>query len=380
MLKRKKLLQSFLKFLPLIIPATIFVSCARRESNHLIFNISLDHDADASISKFFELYSNNLSKKLDKKVTVSFNIIDDSFTKISNIQTAKADFAFVNSQSIKDNGIEEFNLILQTQTDAFKEDTNLDYYSDGQLKSKAEKMTTLFSKTPYKDWEDTAQQWTGSRYNFLYETNKLINFYRGMILITGSEEEIKKIKEAWDQKKWSDFMNYGIGHGSSGSAGKFQLPDLLLRKHFGSSYPGLQNAINQNPDKFANVRGREIGRDNKIKIVFDDANSFAWTHNDKNATNHFYTPTENNGKGDSEKSNNKNNKVEILTYTDPMLYDIGIVSDTLSDRYQKAIAEVFVELAKTKQDIYGPSYGYNGYNLITDPNKEILDVIHKTYG
>ena len=63
-----------------------------------------------------------------------------------------------------------------------------------------------------------------------------------------------------------------------------------------------------------------------------------------------------------------------------MLYDIGIVSDTLSDRYQKAIAEVFVELAKTKQDIYGPSYGYNGYNLITDPNKEILDVIHKTYG
>lgn len=351
-----------------IISTSLLISCATKSDNTLIFNISLDHNADTSIEKFFTVFSKKLSGKLNKKINVNFNIVDDSFTKINNIQANKADFAFVNSQAIASNNWFGYTPLIQTLTTVFKEDLELDYYEDGNLQKKAEKTNLLFLSPPYKEWDDIKQKWTGNRYDFLYEPSKLVSFYRSMILITGSASEITAIKKAWNEKNWNQFMKFGIGHGQTNSASRFELPDLLFRKHFAKNYPGLQNAINSDPDKFAVVRGREIGINKNIKIVFDDANSFSWTQNIKGSKRPFYTPID------------PNDRLEILTYSDPLLYDIGIVSNNLSRIYQKAIGEIFIELAQSSEDLYGPSIGYNGYKMINDFEKEVVEIIEKTYG
>ncbi|CRH25633.1 High affinity transport system protein p37 precursor [Chlamydia trachomatis] len=69
--------------------------------------------------------------------------------------------------------------------------------------------------------------------------------------------------------------------------------------------------------------------------------------------------------------------MEALIVTNPIPYDVGVFRKSVNQLEQNLIVQTFINLAKNKQDTYGPLLGYNGYKKIDNFQKEIVEVYEK---
>ncbi|MDC4182115.1 ABC transporter thiamine pyrophosphate-binding lipoprotein p37/Cypl [Mycoplasma bradburyae] len=322
------------------------------EALTLRLDLKIDHDSNSVLPNYLKKLADKVTEKTNKKVNVVSSLTSDGNTSVDRVKSNLTDLAFVSSSSIKKSDVQTVPK-LQTLTRAFKYDNSPDFYEANTLGDKAKKTSDLFNEIAYKDWTDQNRMWDGNKYEYFYgPANDLISFYRGMILIGGDETTLMGIKKAWTEKNWDAFSAFGIGGGKMSSNGKYIYPMNLLKKHFNNKSLTIPN--------YQSVKGREIGNNKEVHIVFDDMNSFAWTQN-KNKTTPYYT-------FDVSKPEEK---VEILYFTDPALYDIGIFNNRLPSDIINALSESIVELAKNNEDPYGPTVGYNGYRVINDANTEV---------
>ncbi|WP_027122133.1 ABC transporter thiamine pyrophosphate-binding lipoprotein p37/Cypl [[Mycoplasma] imitans] len=341
-----------------LLSGSILSSCGyannpdKSKTLQLKVDLKIDHDSNSVMNDYLQKLSKLVSEKLSMPVNITSSLTADGNTSIDRVKANLTDLAFVSSSSIKSND-KDYIPKLQTLTRAFKFDNAPDFYESGKLDEKAAKTSELFNEIPYRNWTDQNRMWDGNKYEYFYgPADDLISFYRGMILIGGDQETLTKIKEAWTTKNWAMFSSYGIGGGRMSSNGRYIYPLNLLKKHFGNSNLTINN--------YQSIRGRDIGVNANIHIVFDDMNSFAWTQNkNTNRPNYTFDP------------NNANSKVEILSFSDPALYDIGVFNKRLDNNVINALSNSIVELAKNNEDPYGPTVGYNGYRVIDNVDTEV---------
>ncbi|CAT04721.1 High affinity transport system protein p37 precursor [Mesomycoplasma conjunctivae] len=309
------------------------------------------------------------------KVSFDFIGIDDGQTIISQLLSSDnsenaIDFGITNSIStIELDRNNQLQNLLQTTTNAFKDDSELTFFQDNNnlLAEATNNLNKSFLQTPFNNWsndENGLQKWNGIVYKFLYDLNdKQVNFYRGMIMIAGDDAKRSKIKKAWDDKDFITFRNFGIIHGNESSAGRWKLQENILKQHFGDKFTTLKEDKINNPDKYILKEGRDIGQDPNFAIAFDDEASFAWNQNKGDGKR--YTSIEPNG------------KVEVFALTNPLLYDIGSFRSDFNKKQAELIVQTFINLAENKTDTYGPNVGYNGYRKIHSKN-EILKIYNKS--
>lgn len=373
-MKNKKLKTIFLTATASALGAVSLLSCNNSATEtwdtNLSVNINTSWWGDQTLQQdFINEFTKNFSEEFENikqnneqtknlpKVNIQFKPFADLTQSLQSLQSQSDDFSFVShgiySALYKKNAIDLPIPILQTQTRAFKNDTNINY-DFNQLKLIAKNFNDVFNDIPYNQWSnklEDKQKWNGSIYQFLYEDiNQKVDFYRGMIMIEGTEQEKEKIKQAWNNKDWNAFKNFGIIHGKTSEFGSFKMQEFLLKKHFNLSentFTTLSEEIQKYPNKFSNKQGYTLGQDSQYKIAFDDAVSYAWTKNDNDKTK--YT------------SKNNEGSIEIFIVTEPLLYDLGIVRSKLPKIQQDMIQKTFINLSEKNKDLYGPLIGYNGY-------------------
>ncbi|QZX49328.1 ABC transporter thiamine pyrophosphate-binding lipoprotein p37/Cypl [Mycoplasma sp. E35C] len=347
---RKKL---FLALSSGLFLAGIASSCAR-SNDELRFELKIDHDANSVLDSYRDKLTELVSNKLNKKIKININVISDGNTIIDNIKANLTDFAFVSSSALRNTDSNEVLPKIQTLTRAFKYDNQELAYGQ-ELNKVSEQVNNLFNEIPYQQWTDDNRMWDGNKYRYFYDTSdSLVKYYRGMILIGGDVDTLTKIKKAWNDKNWEEFASYGIGGGNTTSNGKYLYQLNLLKKHFQKTDLTINN--------YQIIKGREIGLNKDVHIVFDDMNSFAWTQNNNKQVPSFTWD-----------KNDNNSKVEVLSLTNPALYDIGVFNKKLDKEIVNAISESIIELSNQNKDEYGKTVGYNHYKLINDPEKEVFE-------
>lgn len=313
------------------------------------------------------------------KTNYNFQIkeIEDERSKMDLLENGSLDFAFLTSKNVIDKDFyQKVNPLVQTLTTSFKFDKNIsDKYLNGTetdpLRKIAMEMQDMsFGKNyeyPFSTWKNEKGEvpmydWNGIRYNHFYDETSLTNHYRGMILLSGTDEQIKQAKDAWNIKNFEDFRNLGIIVGDNTSMGNYKLQENLIKIHFelGANFTLAEDKKNhENKYDFDKYGTEKIGKTDKI-ISFTDEGSFAWTNaiiNDQS-----YRPIQ-------------NKKIEIITVTNPYLYDLGVfsknVDNTLANFLAKAIEQTYLE----NNNLYGNSFGYNGYKVITNFESEVLNQV-----
>lgn len=256
---------------------------------------------------------------------------------------------------------------LETTTNSFVFDKEKDkFYVDGTdsdpLVKIAKEINKIFVETPYASWTDENHKWNGNVYQSVYDPTVQANFYRGMIWIKGNDETLAKIKKAWNDKDWNTFRNFGILHGKDNSFSKFKLEETILKNHFQNKFTTLNEDRSAHPNAYKQKSADTLGTLDDFHIAFSEEVSFAWTHN-KSATKPFETKA--------------NEKMEALIVTNPIPYDVGVFRKSVNQLEQNLIVQTFINLAKNKQDTYGPLLGYNGYKKIDNFQKEIVEVYEK---
>ncbi|QJB70976.1 ABC transporter thiamine pyrophosphate-binding lipoprotein p37/Cypl [Mycoplasma sp. 1654_15] len=298
--------------------------------------------------------------------------VQDSTILLTNLQTDNKNLDFGISASGK---LVEFlktnpdvvTPALETTTNSFTFDKEKEkFYVDGSetdpLVKIAKEINKIFVDTPYANWTDEDHKWNGSVYQTLYDPSVQANFYRGMIWIKGDETTRTNIKKAWNEKNWETFRNYGILHGKDNSSSKFKLEETILKNHFQGKFTTLNEDRTAHPDKYKLKSADTLGEQENFHIAFSEEGSFAWTHN-KAETKPFLTKD--------------NEKIEALIVTNPISYDIGIFRKSVNKLEQDLIVQTFINLAKNKQDTYGPLLGYNGYKKINNFQRDIVEVYEK---
>lgn len=324
------------------------------------------------LKKEYSKYANILLEK------IAINSVSDGAVIVQNVNTNKSQLGFASAYNVFQSSIKNFDIKIQTKTRAFKGDTEINFYNDqnNPLEQVAKNLQTEFATPPYKDWKGTnkdpgVKNWNNFIYQSIYAgADILVPFYRGMIMIYGKDDKIKEIEKAWFDKDWTKFKSFGIAAGKPTSAGKYILQEKLLKKHFGkNAFTTLAEEKNNNPNfKFlTDQEGKNIGNKNlaDYHIVFDDEASYAWNQN-KASNPPYYTPEDTNA------------KVKIFMVTDPLPYDFGFFNKSVPSLTQYVISEALINLANQKRDKFGPSYGYNGYELITNFNEQVGKLIKTT--
>jgi len=123
-------------------------------------------------------------------------------------------------------------------------------------------------------------------------------------------------------------------HGSSSSGSKYLLQEALFKKHFnlkGNEFKSFLEDKQGNEVKYIKGKIKNIGKGafSKYHIVFDDLGSFAYTHSKGSA---IY------------KLDDKNSKIEFLTVTEPLKYNIFATSSNIPKELREIIANAMVEV------------------------------------
>ncbi|MDZ7293188.1 ABC transporter thiamine pyrophosphate-binding lipoprotein p37/Cypl [Mycoplasmopsis pulmonis] len=341
---------------------------------------------DGKEEKFLKAFSEEFKKLKDADPEtknlddVNFTIKhqDDSGLVVQGLQTGTDDFGIANvTETVTRQDSESKKLLskLHTLTRAFKfdKDANAKYVNgqnDDPLRKIATDTNAIFNKEPlYNNWTREAQKWDGKKYEFLYSNpDDLVSFYRGILFIHGTESDLNQIKKAWNEKNWDTFRNFGIiSTDNTNSSGKYLLQESLIRKHFnlGQNFTLATDKLNH-PSKYKVGRGRDIGQDANFKIAFDEEGSFAWTENKKDGKR--YT------------SKIENGKVEVLTATERLPYDIGSFRKDFDEKQANLIVQTFINLGKSGKDSFGPFVGYNGYKSIANFDEEVRKIFNNAYG
>ena len=293
------------------------------------------------------------------EIEINTNNSEDNII-VSNVASGKTDIGFCSIGSINSwSNDHQILPIIQTQTNSFKWTDNWSNYQDGMINDPlfqtGQEITDEINKYP----KLTDDDFNGSVYESFYNFDKKVDFYRGMILIYGTDEEIIAIKDSWKNRDWNSFREFGIITGNTSSSGSFKSQASLLKKHFKNGFTTLLEDINQNTNSYkVNGKGRDIGKDQKYHIAFDDEGSFAWTHNNDND---YFNPK------DPQAS------IEVLTVTEPLKYDVGIASTKIPNSLIQPITNAIINIYKNGLDTLGPRLGYNGYKIINNVQKEIFD-------
>lgn len=357
----KKTITSSLLILTSLTFLSLSSSCNKNRGSNDVINISLispwmeDENKPEQIRKSFE---SKLQAIIGNKVKIKVSYSsDDYLVNLQNINKGVVDLAFVSHSSFE-NYISEnqdksnrIKPIIQTLTKSFKYDTDNFIYVDGtendKIISNAKLQSELFNKKRYSEWD---YPWNGSVYEYFYD-DKLVDFQRGIIWISGTDEVRQKIIKAWNEKDWKTFRSFGIVHGSADSGSKYLLPEKLLKKHFNkndNAFSSLASEITNYSNYFINGKTKDMLKNNHFHICFDNEGSYSWTQNTKDNINK-YTPL------------NKE-KMEILALTDPLQYNIGVVNtNKVNSEIQNLIVSSLIQLYTSNQDDWGKTVGFYGY-------------------
>lgn len=324
--------------------------------------------------KFLEILHKKYPQIKFKKLDLLIN--QNYLENLNQLQTQKNVIGFINFSNFKyttlANEKNNLDLILQTTTDSFVFDKKISYYLNGSEKDPlikiANEQTKKFLDSGYlsngqKLRDFHTKNWNGVVYKNFYDEKIQIPFYRGIIWISGTEEEIRKIKKSWEEKDWKTFRKFKIVHGNFNSGGKFILQAQILKLHFNkpeNTFSTLNEEIINYPEDFILGKAKREILKQEAKIFFDDEGAFAWNSNfDK-------------GKKIGNYDFPQAHRLEILTSTNPFPYDLLVINKNTLDRgvdlnkFKKAIKETFLEMKTKGYDSYGKNIGYNGYQEFLD--------------
>ncbi|WP_416738167.1 ABC transporter thiamine pyrophosphate-binding lipoprotein p37/Cypl [Mycoplasmopsis meleagridis] len=400
----KKIFNFFIKFLSLIPISFLSVSCQNTKNNE---NFSWDNEITIFVSQLNDGFANT-----DKEKNF-LNLLENRFNKIKNenSQTAKfenvkfkigvneqkellfddlkagkknVDLAFISYSRFANhyiNNVESFPLKIIGQSYALQftwsndNDDNIHYINgleDDPLRKMAEEENLKQFKEhgEYPSWVNKEKEldYNNSIYNVFYKKNDYTPLLHGAILISGDKKTRNQIIEAWDNKNWDKFLEFGIIIGDYDSGTKYKYPLSILSKHFGISLAELDNIFKEDNknilkgQKARNQLGKVDSNGNIKHIAFENEGVFNWTR----SNNLYFKPY---GYIESEENNYQseiNNVVRLLTFTNPAPYDILVARSNINDYQKDILIKVFDSLTK-EENTFG---NYTGYNKVKSINFE----------
>ncbi|QJR44385.1 ABC transporter thiamine pyrophosphate-binding lipoprotein p37/Cypl [Mycoplasma miroungirhinis] len=298
-----------------------------QKSPHDIFLENLER-------KFNELKNAdpNLRVNADVKFNTAENFDEESMKNSLLSDDVDNDLSIIGYKSIDDK-IDKTNLdkyphyVGNTETLAFKwtVEDNANYVdgsdNDPLVKGAKENNKVWFDNNgEFPQWytiEDELK-WDGSKYAAFYDdTNRLTQFYRGAIYISGTDEELQAIENAWKTKNWDEFSKYGIIYKNTTSLGKYRLQAHLLAQHFNLTplevntyFTEQKNKDNKKVSlgKFSTQLGKKDSLGHTFHIAFGDEGEMNWNRST-------------NDKDDKFKPTDPNAKIRVLTLTGPSPYN-----------------------------------------------------------
>ncbi|WP_406617501.1 ABC transporter thiamine pyrophosphate-binding lipoprotein p37/Cypl [Mycoplasmopsis adleri] len=293
----------------------------------------------------------------DDKVTLNDVLTNDNVIAFPAVSKYYLDNA---------NYLDSTNVFMRTLTNAFKNNLSSAGYSEGEdnyLIKQAKNQNEIFnSHNGYANWP--SKDYINSTYEWCYEPNKTVGWQRGSIWIMGTDEELAKIKEAWNTRNYEEFRKFGIIMGKEDSGSKYLLPQALFRKQFNkyfanSSFSEELNNAQLSSYYTKSLKAKDMGKQKSYKIAFDNEMAFAYTKSD--GKKYVVNQKENPGA-----------KLEILTVTDAIPYNIGVASKNIKQDILNAILDGFKETVKLNKNFVGVAYGFNDYAAVTNVNDEII--------
>ncbi|WP_036452055.1 ABC transporter thiamine pyrophosphate-binding lipoprotein p37/Cypl [Mycoplasma buteonis] len=387
-----KKLQKFFKSTALLIPLSILpvvVSAACDNQSSKIYKLELISNSkkDKTIwkTKYEKLFNDALAKNGSKaKVEVSFGSSDDYNNTKTRIEKNEIDFGLLSSGSLFNtkNELDKsgISVILQTLTNKFAgENPQATYSSEpngSALVKSAQNEFAVFSTPPYETWGDT--NWNGSIYTNAYDVHKendkevfsLVDYQRGLFVISATDEIKAKIIKAWNDKNLTEFLSYGIAIGSPTSGSKYLLPEKLMKKHFGATFSSFLAL--KNNDQYKNfIRQSKLKNLNdtenlKIHIFLENEGFYGYN---KTVNGKLFKPGE----------SRPGESLFFLTLTDPLPYNVGVASNRITKSDAKIIVDALIELSKKGEDDWGPSEGFNSYEFYDNDN-DFWNKLNETLG
>lgn len=192
-------------------------------------------------------------------------------------------------------------------------------------------------------------------------------------MMWGNKSTIERIKKAWVEKDWNTFRNFGIMTGKENSASKYLLQEQLFKKHFNlpnNKFTSFALDRQKNPNKYKTDKAKNLskGENKNYHIVFDELGSFAYTNNKKNNKQLNYYSCE-----------NPEDKIEFLTVTDPIKYNVLATSNSLNEKKRELLAKAIYNIWKNGYDDYGKTVGFNGYKIIKNYYKEVIEPYKRVF-
>lgn len=372
-------------FLTLVVPTFLTAStllssaCKNNENNYdtdekdKIIQIKLNEFDWLDNDKKQEYFNKFKLKAEEKKLDYSFKFSAASSNDSENLKDTLNNKNIISFPAItkyyvdKEFYEDKIQVFTRTYTNAFKNNLESLGYENGKndyLIKQAENQNKLFEG--YESW-DLDSEWNGSFWPKLYEepSKKTVAWQRGSILIWGDEVKRNEIKGAWKNKDWEKFRSFGIIHGSEDSGSKYILPQALLKKHF-KDFKTLKEEITNNTNKFSNAKASEMTKQKEYHIGFDNEMGFAWTKNNKGR----YIV--------SDADRKAGYKLEILTLTDAIPYNIGVASSNIKNDDLKIIVDIFKEL-KAEDNYVMDCQGFTDFEFLTKEkfNNEVLGMCKK---
>ncbi|AWX42951.1 High affinity transport system protein p37 precursor [Metamycoplasma cloacale] len=350
---------------PMVSITPLTIACNdTKEHKVLNFAVIQPWYGDNDISFFNKIEEEYNKLKTDDMQDIKFNISfnAENIDLLASIRKGSADLAIVTSALYDDLPEIEKQTIkpfMQTQTTAFKFDK--EGMTDKEIINTTE---SLFNAKPFVEWNDSEYQWDGNKYNFFYDNEGLSDFYRGAIWIWGNPETLGKLKEAWDNKDYDQFINYGIQTGKESSASKYLEQEKLFVKHFnktGNEFKSFAFDKIRRSDKYKVGNAKELseGPNMNYHIVFDELGSFAYTHNYKKLNDGSIQ------KRDYFRPKIANTELKLLAVTDKIYYNKFVLNTKkMNDKEIKLLQDCIINVKQAGYDNYGPRVGFNGYKRI----------------
>lgn len=339
-------------------------SCNQKEKPDITIALqdsSYGEDTQNTKIKLEKLFNSKLkSKNINVKI-----LINDETNVDSIIKGTEYGFGFVTAGQLS-NYLEKANLDfvpeIQTLTNAFYADKNGVEYTNGTnqdpLRMTADKENQKFSELPVNNWNE--ENWNGSIWvnqydqidNSKTEFNK-VPYQRGAIWIYGNDDLRNQIINAWNNKDWNTFKNFGLIIGENDSSSKYLLPQNLFRKHFNKPGNEFTSFVSIKDDpKIVTAASpiKAVEKRNDYKIIFDNQGSYAYTKKSKLI----------------ERYNSKNGEsLQLFMLTNPTPYNIGIFNSNVPKNIRDAITDVFTSLSN-EENSWGDALGFNGYEKINN--------------
>lgn len=363
---------------PLLATPFMAASCGgnNSDSNELKFCWvgPIDKDKKAEAQAFEKYINDGLKEKNINKTIKLISGSDKESENVIAVKTHKVDIAIpaISKYYQAYKTQKDFAYVFaRTQAMAFKGSSTSDaIYKDGSDKdflitAASEEQKVFDSKGGYENWKDADMGWNGSAYIGVYEKPvKYVGWQRGAIWMLGTDSEIATIKKAWVDKDLATFRSFGIMHGSIDSGSKYLLPEALMKKHFGAQFTTLAEEITNHTSNYIEEKAKKLGQQDNFKIAFDNECGYAWTHNGKTS----YVLNKSNKKA--------GRKMQLLTLTDPIPYNVLIANKDVDKTVTAAIGEILAALTSAnKANDLGTSGGFVAYEKVDqDGQQKIIDM------